>query len=284
MYRVYIKSPYIEHLGLQVRGYESSGQLQGKPLSWKNRRFKNHDFLLRIRLYVLDGSGNLQSYDLGMGCLDHQNLLDRGGGLDSWGKVNGENRDPFIGSLQSLYNWGSIISYIPYNQPGFFFIAQFVLCDGIRIPKFFVPSMLFAHMWVVAGCFHEARGGKDCYTPENKHGTWKWTPGKGETSTNHQFLGSMFVFQRVKFDLNATTYAKKKTVFLSEHTLFSPVFTVYLSCCSMMHLPSTASWKQFGFLFFGPFNSSLFNLGCTSYHRNVGGPPPQCHRPPEIAG
>ncbi len=31
------------------------------------------------------------------------------------------------------------------------------------------------------------------YTPENKHGTWKYPFGKGETFTNHQFLGSMFV-------------------------------------------------------------------------------------------
>ncbi len=31
------------------------------------------------------------------------------------------------------------------------------------------------------------------YTPENKHGTWKYPLGKGETSTNHQCLGSMFV-------------------------------------------------------------------------------------------
>ena len=31
------------------------------------------------------------------------------------------------------------------------------------------------------------------YTPENKHGSWKYPLGKGETSTNHQFLGSMFV-------------------------------------------------------------------------------------------
>ena len=27
------------------------------------------------------------------------------------------------------------------------------------------------------------------YTPENKHGTWKYPLGKGETFTNHQFLG-----------------------------------------------------------------------------------------------
>ena len=31
------------------------------------------------------------------------------------------------------------------------------------------------------------------YTPENKHGTWKQPLEKGETSTNHQFSGSMFV-------------------------------------------------------------------------------------------
>ena len=31
------------------------------------------------------------------------------------------------------------------------------------------------------------------YTPENKHGTWRYPLGKGETFTNHQFLGSMFV-------------------------------------------------------------------------------------------
>ncbi len=30
--------------------------------------------------------------------------------------------------------------------------------------------------------------------PENKHGTWKYPLGKGETSTNQQFWGSMFVF------------------------------------------------------------------------------------------
>ncbi len=35
--------------------------------------------------------------------------------------------------------------------------------------------------------------GFNAYTPENKHGTWKYPLGKGETSTNHQFLGSMFV-------------------------------------------------------------------------------------------
>ncbi len=34
---------------------------------------------------------------------------------------------------------------------------------------------------------------KVTYTPENKHGTWKYPFGKGETFTNHQFLGSMFV-------------------------------------------------------------------------------------------
>ena len=35
--------------------------------------------------------------------------------------------------------------------------------------------------------------GTTTYTPENKHGIWKYPLGKGETSTNHQFLGSMFV-------------------------------------------------------------------------------------------
>ena len=32
------------------------------------------------------------------------------------------------------------------------------------------------------------------YTPENKHGTWKYPLGKEETFTNHQFWGSMLMF------------------------------------------------------------------------------------------
>ena len=36
------------------------------------------------------------------------------------------------------------------------------------------------------------------YTPENKHGTSKMLLGKGKTSTNHEFLGSMLVLPGCK--------------------------------------------------------------------------------------
>ncbi len=42
------------------------------------------------------------------------------------------------------------------------------------------------------------------YTPENKHGTWKHPLGKGQTSTNHQFSGSMFVLGGVSLKENQT--------------------------------------------------------------------------------
>ena len=32
------------------------------------------------------------------------------------------------------------------------------------------------------------------YSPENQHGTWKWTPGKGESFWKPSFSGSMLVF------------------------------------------------------------------------------------------
>ncbi len=34
----------------------------------------------------------------------------------------------------------------------------------------------------------------DNYTPQNKHGTWKWTPGKGDSYWKPSFPGSMLIF------------------------------------------------------------------------------------------
>ena len=48
------------------------------------------------------------------------------------------------------------------------------------------------YFWWSWGCY-KIDSINQIYTPENKHGTWKSPFGKGETSTNHQFWGSMFV-------------------------------------------------------------------------------------------
>ena len=43
------------------------------------------------------------------------------------------------------------------------------------------------------------------YTPENQHGTWKWTPRRGDSYEKPSFLGSMLVFGGVPvFFLNET--------------------------------------------------------------------------------
>ena len=61
------------------------------------------------------------------------------------------------------------------KPPGSFFSFMFIFWSVLHIPIVF---LIYKY---------------NIYTPENKHGTWKHPLGKGDTSTNHQFLGSMFV-------------------------------------------------------------------------------------------
>ena len=66
----------------------------------------------------------------------------------------------------------------------------------LKSPPFFVQD-LFRHVWPTDPCkwpYTWAIGVYNPYTPENKLWTWTHPLGKGETSTNHQFLGSMVNF------------------------------------------------------------------------------------------
>ncbi len=62
-----------------------------------------------------------------------------------------------------------------------------VMINGPRSLRW-VPTM---RTW---RCLYWGRGFSDIYTPQNKHGTWKWTLGKGDSYWKPSFPGSMLIF------------------------------------------------------------------------------------------
>ena len=69
-----------------------------------------------------------------------------------------------------------------------------VICHGRKMYK--VKNNLkqiqeYIYMYI---CYFQ--GG---YTPEDQHGTWEYTPGKGKSSSKPSFSGSMLIFRGVSF-------------------------------------------------------------------------------------
>ena len=96
--------------------------------------------------------------------------------------------------------------------------AGWVSVSNIQVPKMegFRTNLIF-------GYFGSG------YTPQNKHGTWKWTLGKGDSYWKPSFPGSMLIFGGKLPCISRIHTAEKR---------WEPPFGWYLRCSVTMFLVS----------------------------------------------
>ena len=99
----------------------------------------------------------------------------------NWGFKNEKFYTPFSRLKGLLASWNHPTKHSQKTKA--LLISLALLGIHLRPPASNVPDI-----WAKRG------GWCSKYTPGNQHGTWKYTLRKGETSTNHQFWGSMLVF------------------------------------------------------------------------------------------